>query len=282
MVFLLRRHFTPAGVVYGLALLLKPQAILLGPVLVFVLVAMRFGPGGSWRGVGRMLGMGAVALLVAFLVSLPHSLAGARIPRSELSNVDVKWHSALWFKRAYVDTVAGDLYPRVSLNAFNVWWLDWLYWGRDPQGARTRVLGISKDTLGKLLLIVGILATWGLCARKWAWAPESWVVCAFLITFCAFMLPTRVHERYIYLCIPFLIALAVHRRVWIAPLLPLLFVGTFEMTSFRWAGNPDTRAFSVLLALMAIAAFLYSFAVLLPKSRPRTATSTSKQAGIER
>lgn len=271
VVFLLRRQFTLAGVVYGLALLIKPQAILLGPVLVFVLVAMRLMPGGSWSAVGRMVWMGVVALVVAFLVSLPHSLAGAKIPASELSKDDASWHSALWFKRAYVDTVTGDLYPRVTLNAFNIWWLDWLAWGgnREALDSTAKVIGITKDTLGKLLLIAGVLATWLLCARKWAWVPESWVVCAFLVAFCAFMLPTRVHERYIYLCIPFLIALAVHRRVWIAPLVLLLIVGTFEMTSFRWAGRPETRGFSVLLSLMAIAAFLYSFVVLLPKVRAR-------------
>ena len=89
------------------------------------------------------------------------------------------------------------------------------------------------------------------------------MTCAYLITLAAFVLPTGVHERYIYYCIPLAIALAVHNRLWIAPLLALLIVGTAEMLSYKWAGqiyahtgggarcddaggdhdNPDTRLF---------------------------------------
>lgn len=272
MVLLLRERFTLAGVVYGLALLLKPQAILLGPVLVFVFLGLRFGAGGSWRRAAKLVWMGVVALIVAGLVSLPHTLAGQRIPADRLPEADRAWHSLLWFKRAYVDTVVGDIYPRVTLNAFNIWWLDWLAWGGDRAAldSRAKALGLTKDTLGKLLLGIGVVLGGWLCARKWGWAPESWVAYAFVVMLCAFVLPTRVHERYIYLCIPFVIALAVHRRVWIAPLVALLFVGTCEMTSFRWAAKPDTRGLSVLLSLLSIAALLYSFIALIPRARPQS------------
>src|SRR5690606_26405601 len=51
--FLLRDRFKLAGLAYGAALVLKPQAILLGPVLAFVAVALWWGPGGSLRRAAR-------------------------------------------------------------------------------------------------------------------------------------------------------------------------------------------------------------------------------------
>jgi len=77
------------------------------------------------------------------------------------------------------------------------------------------------------------------------------------------------------LCLPFLIALAVYRRVWLTPLTILVLVGTFEMTSFRWVDSHNladeaTRTFANVLAMLAVAALAWSYAVLLlPQRRGR-------------
>jgi hypothetical protein len=175
------------------------------------------------------------------------------------------------------------------MNAFNIWWLDLLGQGSPPADRSAHraffrklydpdetLLEIRKGLLGRLLLALGVVLTWLLCARKWRWASESWPVCAFLIMLAAFTLPISVHERYVYYCIPFLIALAVDAKKWIVPLIMLLVVATFEMTSFHWASLPKiyapygmARNLSGLLAVLTVVSLLYSYVALLPKSKPQ-------------
>ncbi len=259
-VLLLRQRYIPAGIVYGCALLLKPHAILLGPVLLFAAFA-RLRRESLKAAAGPLL-TGVIALVVAAVLSLPHSIAGAKV--ENLPAEDQAWKSALWFKRAYIDTVAGDLYKRTTLNAFNLWWFDFQSNGGTPEAldSTAPIFGISKDRFGKVLLALGLIAGAVLAGRKWGWQPVSYVGFAFMVMLCAFMLPTRVHERYIFLCIPFAIALSMIRPAWLTVLVPLVIVGGFEMTSFRWAGQPDQRGFTTMLAVLSTLALLISFVLL--------------------
>ncbi|MBU0638235.1 MAG: hypothetical protein KKB50_05165 [Planctomycetes bacterium] len=280
LVFLMRQRLLVAGLIYGVAIMTKPQAILLVPLFVYVFLALRFVPGGTWR---RALGLwktGVVALLVVAFVAAPFMIADA----GSAANSDGAFR---WFKRSYLGTVGAESYQRTTLNAFNIWWLDMLSQGSPPpdragQQAFFRrlyspdetLLGIRKGLLGRVLLGAGIVLAWLLCARKWRWAPQSWPACTFVILLAAFALPISVHERYIYYCIPFVIALACHEQKWIPPLIALLLVGTFEMTSFRWAGpqmihlsESVARSASGLLALLTVLALLYSYAVLIPRAK---------------
>ncbi len=293
LVFLMRQRLVAAGLIYGVAIMTKPQAILFAPVFVYVFLALRFMSGGTWR---RALGLwktAVVALLVVAFVAAPFMIADA--------NSEANPDGALrWFKRSYLGTLGAEGYQRTTLNAFNVWWLDLLSQGSPPTDRAGQqeffrklyspdetLLGIRKGLLGKLLLGAGIVLAWLLCARKWRWAPQSWPACTFVILLAAFTLPISVHERYIYYCIPFLIALAVHSRNWIAPLVVLLVVATFEMTSFRWAGLQElyapesvARGASGLLAVLTVLALLYSYVVLIPRMRDSSVDSTGER--IER
>jgi Gpi18-like mannosyltransferase len=278
LVFLMRARLTVAGLLYGAALMTKPQAILFVPVFVYVFFALRFTPGGTWRRAFSLWKTGIAALVVVGFIAAPFMIADAR---SE-TNADGAFR---WFKRSYVGTVGDDRYERTTLNAFNIWWLDLLAQGPAPRERDARatffkklystketVWGLPKGVLGKVLLMLGVVLAWVLCAREWKWGTESWPVCTFVILLAAFVLPTSVHERYIYYCIPFLIALAVHARKWIAPLVVLLVVATAEMTSFRWAGPVFTpgsaaRNLSGLLAVLSVLSLLYSYVVLIPKAK---------------
>ena len=253
-------------------------------MFVYVFFALRFMPGGRWRRALELWKTGAVALVVVAFVAAPFMIADAK---SE-ANADGAFR---WFKRSYLSTVGSESYQRTTLSAFNLWWLDMLAQGSPPPdraGQQTffrklyspdeTLLGIRKGLLGKLLLGAGVVLAWLLCARKWRWAPQSWPACTFVILLAAFTLPISVHERYIYYCIPFLIALAVHARKWIAPLVLLLIVGTFEMTSFRWASLQNiytpgnmARSASGLLAVLTVLSLLYSYAVLIPRAKEPSA-----------
>lgn len=274
---LLRGRFWLAGALLGLAITIKPQAILLAPVLVFIAASLRFVAGGSWGSALRLWKTGVAAAAVALLISAPFMLNDARDP----GNSDGPLR---WFKRSYLGTIGDERYDRVTLNAFNAWWLHLAARYGEPGSleASAAPWGIRNDWLGRAALIAAVGLTWFLCARKWRWARESWLACTFLVMLAAFALPTRVHERYIYYCLPFAIALASLRPlVWGAPLAALLVVGTAEMVSFRWVSMNDAadRAAGVVLAALVLATLVYSWLVLLPRERAAGAATAHRPSG---
>jgi hypothetical protein len=255
-----------AGVVYGLALMTKAQAILFLPVAAYAALALARTTDGGWRHAARLWRSVAAALLTVAGVAAPFMVSTAR-------SAGDAW---LWLDRSYVETIF-ESYPRTTLNAYNLWWLDayranFVKEALDPT---TSVAGLSKDAWGKLMLLLAIVAAWAVCAWRWRWGKTSWIACAALVSLAAFVLPTRVHERYIYYCLPFLIAVATLHRAWLPPLVALFIIGAFEMTWFLWyAARPearDVRFFSAMLAAAAVLAFAWCFASLIP--RPRTPTA---------
>lgn len=186
---------------------------------------------------------------------------------------EARWGALRWFKRSYIDPVSG--YDFTTMKAFNVWAVDWLIHIRDPDALRTGslLLGLPRGTWGNILLVLGIAASWLLAAKRLGWGPTSLAACAFMILLCAFLLPTKVHERYIYYCLPFGIALAVVLpRVWPA-VLGLLVVGTFELTWYSWltGGDALSRMYGLMfvLSLLSIASAAYLAVILLITPRAR-------------
>ena len=102
-----RRRFLPAAFLYGVALAIKPQALLAGPVLALCFLlgladAIRQGSKALGRAVGRIFGGAALALAVPLAAALPFYGPVRLIP-------------ALIEK--YITTTSGYLYATV--NAFN-------------------------------------------------------------------------------------------------------------------------------------------------------------------
>ncbi len=280
LVLLLRGRWWRAGVVLGLAAVTKPQAVLFAPVLAYAVLGLRFAPGGTWRDSAKLLRTAGSALAAIAIVAAPFMLNDARAP----GNPHGAWR---WVQRSYVETIGSPLYERTTLSAFNLWWVDLLAQGRpgaagweplwDPSAT---VAGLSKSAWGKVLLAAALLVAGGLCAWRWRWGRASWVAMAAVTMLAAFALPTRVHERYVYFCIPFLVAMGALRPWWMAPAAAMLIVGTFEMTSFRWAGlgalyRPDSLAWagSLLLALLTLASLGATVLLLGAERETRAGTS---------
>ncbi len=272
LVCLLRGRCVRAGILYGAAFMIKPQAILLAPVLAYILASSWLARDGSLRRAAGVLVGGAAAALVIALIAAPFM-------GREASRRDGAGQPWRWFNASYGATVAGDMYQRTTLSAFNVWWLELLAQGpptrERPAGKLLDDLatlgGMSKQAIGRMLLGGAILLSWLVCARRRRWTRESWLVCAFLITLAAFVLPTRAHERYIYYCIPFALALACVSRWWIPPALAVVVVGGFELVSFRWVSldDPSARITSGWLAALSVLTLIGSFAVAaLARERP--------------
>ena len=101
--------------------------------------------------------------------------------------------------------------PRISSNAYNIWWL--LGWGRAWEIKDTELLfGVVSFRLVGLVLLFGIangLLVW----KGWnAKDRRAMLVLAVFGGLAFFMLPTEIHENYLFPTIPLLALATVHER----------------------------------------------------------------------
>ena len=139
-VLLEQRRYLPAAVLYGVALAIKPQALLFGPVLAVCYLAAITLEKDRLRAFGRCFGGAALALLPPLLTGLPFFGVVQLIPKL----ID-----------KYTGTMSG--YPYATINAFN--WLAAL--GGNWKGqADPALFGISWQQLGclNILLVTAGLA----------------------------------------------------------------------------------------------------------------------------
>ncbi|HSN75332.1 MAG TPA: glycosyltransferase 87 family protein [Anaerolineae bacterium] len=182
----LHKHWGWSGLLLGLALLTKLQAIIVAPLLV--LLAWWSG----WRSLARWFGAAAVTVVAGLL---PLWASGALQPVLDL----------------YFGSVG--FYPAMSMNAYNPWFIAHLrtrevlgYWVEDS----TAVLGpITLRHLGLGLLAGYVLLVIWILIRRWRapsnepapWASAAQQLGIFfaagLLIFGFFMLATEMHERYI-------------------------------------------------------------------------------------
>jgi hypothetical protein len=253
VVALMRERLVPAGVLLGFAAMIKPQTILLAPLLVYAVLSRRYQPLGSWARALALWRTAVAALVTGLAIAAPFMLADADHPQGA-------WR---WFARSYSETLGGAGFARTTVNALNFWWLDYAAngWSSEALQARSSLFGMTKDRFGFLATAAAIALTWWAGARRWQWMISSWPAVAYLAMLAVFTLSTRAVERYIYYCIPFLIALAAwHPRRWVPPLAAIAVVGTVEMVGFLWLPPSNSLAHiaSVLLAAATVGALLYS------------------------
>lgn len=181
MLLLLQGKLEGAGVSYIVAFLIKPQAISLAPAIA-VLVLMRYP-------VKRWLIAGAIAIVMAYSVLFPFLGFNAFGRLYTLLNKSI------------------ETYPYTSLFTYNLWGI-YGFWQDDtvPLGA-----GLTPRLVGMLLYIVGIVYGVALMIRQLRRATNDALTVFFFSTYFTFlpvMVTTRMHERYLYPVLPFLIIFA--------------------------------------------------------------------------
>lgn len=137
VIFLLQKDKRiAAGALYGLAILIKPQALMLGPLLAAVYIIDI--PGKTWkkRLIETVLAV-AAAFAVIFLASLPFK--GTQ-----------RWD---WIIQKYVATSGS--YPYASIEAFNFFALVGGNWARDAE----TLLGITYKTWGTIGIVLSVAAS---------------------------------------------------------------------------------------------------------------------------
>ena len=175
-VLLEQRRYLPAAVLYGVALAIKPQALLFGPVLAVCYLAAITLEKDRLRAFGRCFGGAALALLPPLLTGLPFFGVVQLIPKL----ID-----------KYTGTMSG--YPYATINAFN--WLAAL--GGNWKGqAAPALFGISWQQLGclNILLVTVGLAYFAVRSVRGGWFSPLLLAAYYGIGI--FTLAHCMHERY--------------------------------------------------------------------------------------
>ncbi|NTW02027.1 MAG: hypothetical protein HGA19_12175 [Oscillochloris sp.] len=162
---------------WAAGLLIKPQAVILAPLL-YVLTLRRYGSRGLVE--GGALAMGLVGLASAPLVFLGQ---GPGLYQAAAGSV--------------------GRFPRVTNRAYNLWWLV----VRDmPVSDVTQVFGLSYRNMGFVLVALAA----GLACLAVLRRPGSFsrMAAAAALAMAFFTLPTQIHERYSFFALPFLLLCA--------------------------------------------------------------------------
>ena len=249
---MMTRRWVWAGILAGATVLLKPQGIFLAPIVLFGAAIL---PGDAKMGTGTVpkgrsqspfsrspFSVGVERVLIAagagvaaiFLLSLPWTLADGKA----------------WIERAYLENITAQPYEETTLKAFNVWYLDALLHDGDlapilapaplaPGMKDGTILGVAKDSWGRLLVVAALVALAWLYYKKRRQRPElALLLFSGLWLWSTFLWPTRVHERYIMYAVPLVAAgCFALRRLWPAALV-LVVVGSAELCHTVWLQTP--------------------------------------------
>ena len=251
-----------SAVTFTIGLLTKPQSIALAPLIAFVIFS-KFG----WR---RLLVSIVAAASTLFIIILPF-----------------QWSNPIIFlKNIYFGAYQG--YPYTTMNAFNIWAFGG-FWVSDTRS----FLLVNAFEIGWVLF--GALAVFALYMvhRRLKVSGELLVLfAAFVLFFGFFMLPTRIHERYIFpalsvlaLTIPFLKKMRpIYAVLTFTCLINQAYILYYILDANTFISNADPVAFAVSLINSAV--FVYVLMLIWGEmkgtpwlSLSRTELSTKTQQG---
>jgi Gpi18-like mannosyltransferase len=245
LILALKKKPEVSAVVFAIGLLTKPQGIALLP-LIALLIFMQ-------NGAKRLLTSVAAFAVTVFLVILPFEWTN---PVTFLSNI-------------YFGAYGG--YQYTSINAFNTWGLFGLW---IPDGTLSIVGWALFGTFAAFTLYV--------LYRRFHVSGELLAIfAAFMLFFAFFMLPTRIHERYLFPAISMLVLLvpfAKKIRYLYVALTATLFVNEayvlyyLNMNAFIPSGDLVVLAVSVINLVM----FIYATVLLWNELKGKKLLNTAK------
>jgi Gpi18-like mannosyltransferase len=237
---------------YTLGVLTKPQSIALAPLVVFLLLRKH-----DWRTIVVSVVISAGLILT---VAAPLSLNNLM---DFLVNIYLKGYKS---------------YPYTSLNAFNIWAFGG-FWKSDAQTL------LFSDLFKIGWITFGILAAFSLyrlyrISQRLEKTSRTYEISvfftAFVLLFGFFMLPTRIHERYLFPVFSVLAVMLPFARetrplygiLTFTYLANLAYVLPFLNTgSFISDGDP----FVIVIASINLAAFVYALILMIRKPKTEEA-----------
>ena len=227
---------------FAVACLFKQPAAVLAPLLL-VLSYRRYGWRPTLQGIGVFVGICAVILLPFIIGS---GFEGALSPYLK----------------------AADIFPYMMNNAFNFWYvLAFLNHGGAPivfdrhyADAQSIIGAFTYKDAGVIMYVSYILI---ISVLMWRHSEKRYeFVWATALTLGFFILPTQVHERYIYpAAVLALLAVAQERRMWWVAI-PMIWTFSYNVLGiaipYKWPTiSSDTDVLSLPTALLNVAMFVW-------------------------
>lgn len=163
-----------AGLVYGIAILVKPQALMAGPLLAVAYFA--YGKDAGWKGLLRTLAAVASAVAVLFVLSLP--FRGGQEP--------------LWFLEKILGTATS--YPYASVEAFNLFALLGGNWANADQ----TLFLFSYKTWGTIFICLSVAFSACLYLKGRKREPHALTLALAFCLAALFLFGQYMHERYLF------------------------------------------------------------------------------------
>lgn len=197
-----------AGVLFGVTAAMKPQAAALLPVWALALITVR--PHAA------VIRAGFFAAATLFVIAMPFTL-----------------HSgAEWWRQSYQANLFEHSKGLTTLMAFNVWYLVCLVTGSVDETVHW--LGFTRAAWGQAGLGIALVAGFVWMIRRWSGDGRGLVVWTALVMIAFVSIPTRVHDRFILLILPFLLACCfLWKRMW-PGFVVLLVVASGQVTWPQW------------------------------------------------
>lgn len=238
----IQKKLIPSYFVFAVAILIKPQSLIFTPVLIFGIVDQVFLQDFQWKKFWVNLGLGLLAIGMIGLFMMPFG-----------------FHEAF---AQYKDTVGS--YEYCSVNAYNLWTLCGLNW----QGQDGLFLGLSYQRWGTLFIVLTVVAATFFSLRTKKDESKYFYLGAFIVS-CVFLFSVRMHERYIFPAMAFLIlayALRPRRQMFILFVAMALysFLNVAYVYLFFDAANYDASdPYMFILSFLGLCVFAYMLYVTI-------------------
>jgi dolichyl-phosphate-mannose-protein mannosyltransferase len=235
-----------AIVAFMLGVLTKPQSIAMAPLFIYLVLRKS-----DWKGFLTSVGVAAATFVAVIL------------PFEWTNGKPVTWLSNIYFG-------AYSGYQYTTLNAFNMWGFGGM-WVPDTGGL---------NIIGWVLFGAMAAFTVYLVHKRYGVSNELLLIfAAFVLFFSFFMLPTRIHERYLFPAISMLVLMfpfLKKTRLLYVVLTTTCFVNQAYVlnalvTAYPYGANLSGDPVSLIVSLINSIAFLYVLMLMIDELQGRKA-----------
>lgn len=216
---MIRSRWLLAGLLWGVALSLKPQGLVFLPIWGYAIVV--------YRGHRTHIALGPlVAAATLNALAIPFWI-----------------HSgSLWFHQSFVSPLS-QISDATTVGRYNIWMLDALEGGAGD--ANAMMWGVSKRHVGQGLAALFIFGAFVVSFCKWRSRPMGICVATSCLMLALVNLLTGMHGRYLVLAVPFVICITIQFRGILWAVIPFLICGGLEISRDFWRDAPSFEAFAM-------------------------------------
>lgn len=241
---------------FAAGIFIKPQTLMFTPIIIYGIIENIFMAKKSTQVILKNLLCGLCAIFAMLVLSLPFGL----------NNVVGQ----------YIATMKS--YPYMTINAFNIW---------SAFGQNWKELS-SFSSAASFTFMLGIVASTVPVFLK-SKAKEKYLLISVLLSFGAFMLMTKMHERYAFPCIFFLVLLFIYKPNMhtfnlfaMSSAMQFINLGFVLFVYQTDTGKYYKSPFIIVFSIINIALYAYTLWYASRFIEPKTAPSAEKPKAVQK